>query len=140
MLVLPARNPAPWHELLPATSIQPVGFTDEQALLPVTLRSFQGYRLLQEYFAFPQRFRFFELSGIARAMRRVDANQVELVILLGRGDPTLESVVDASNFALYCTPALNLFAKRVDRINVNDSAHEYHVVPDRTRPLDFEVY
>jgi type VI secretion system protein ImpG len=139
-LVLPSKTPAPWHELLPATAIQPVGFSDDQALLPVTLRSFQGYRLLQEYFSFPQRFRFFEVSGLARAIRRVDANQLELVILLGRGDPTLESVVDASNLALNCTPALNLFSKRADRIHVSDSVHEYHVVPDRTRPLDFEVY
>ena len=46
----------------------------------------------------------------------------------------------ASNFALYCTPAVNLFQKRVDRIHVGESAYEYHVVPDRTRPLDFEVY
>ena len=139
-LVLPAKNPAPWHEFVPAGAIQPVGFGDEEALLPVTLRSFQGYRLLQEYFSFPQRFRFFEVSGLAKAIKRVDASQLELVILLGRGDLTLEGVVDGSNLALFCTPALNLFAKRADRIHVNDSVHEYHVVPDRTRPLDFEVY
>ena len=61
-------------------------------------------------------------------------------ILFGRGDPTLESVVDVSNLALFCTPAINLFHKRADRIHVSDSAHEYHVVADRTRPLDFEIY
>ena len=61
-----SRGPR-WHELLPATDVRPVGFTDEEALLPVPLRSFQGYRLLQEYFAFPQRFRFFEVAGLARA-------------------------------------------------------------------------
>src|SRR6202043_2101207 len=70
----------------------------------------------------------------------VESNQLELVILLGRGEPTFESVVDGSNLALFCTPALNLFPKRADRIHVSDDAHEYHVVADRTRPLDFEVY
>ena len=70
MLVRPVgRRAQRWHELLPATAIRPVGFADDEALLPVTLRSFQGYRLLQEYFAFPQRFRFFELTGLARALR-----------------------------------------------------------------------
>ena len=128
------------YELLPAATIQPVGFADDEALLPVTLRSFQGYRLLQEYFSFPQRFRFFELTGLAPAMSAIDGNELEIVLLFGRGDPTLESVVDASNFALFCTPAINLFPKRADRIHVTDSALEYHVVPDRTRPLDFEVY
>jgi type VI secretion system protein ImpG len=139
-LVMPPKSSKLRHEWLPAASIQPVGFTDAEALLPVTLRSFQGYRLLQEYFSFPQRFRFFELSGLAKALTRVDADQVELVILFGRGEPNLESVVDRSNLALFCTPAINLFHKRADRIHVNESAHEYHVVADRTRPLDFEIY
>src|SRR5688572_7513296 len=139
-LVLPGKSAGRWHEFLPATSIQPVGFSDSEALLPVTLRSFQGYRLLQEYFSFPQRFRFFELTGLARAIKRVDGNELELVLLMGRGDPTLEAVVDGSNLALFCTPAINLLPKRADRIHVSESAYEYHVVPDRTRPLDFEVY
>jgi type VI secretion system protein ImpG len=139
-LVLPSGGAAKWHELLPATALRPVGFTDEEALLPVTLRSFQGYRLLQEYFAFPQRYRFFEAAGLSRAIRRVDGDQLELVILLGRGDATLEAVVDRSNLALFCTPAINLFDKRADRIHVDDSSYEYHVVADRTRPQDFEVY
>jgi type VI secretion system protein ImpG len=139
-LVLPSGGATKWHELLPAAALQPVGFTDEEALLPVTLRSFQGYRLLQEYFAFPQRYRFFEVRGLSKAIKRVDGDQLELVILLGRGDPTLEAVVDRSNLALFCTPAINLFDKRADRIHVDDSSYEYHVVADRTRPQDFEVY
>jgi type VI secretion system protein ImpG len=139
-LALPAQSPAPWHEFLPAANIRPAGFDDDQALLPVTVRSFQGYRLLQEYFSFPQRYRFFELTGLAPAVRRVKADEIELVLLFGRGDASLEGVVDASNFALFCTPAVNLFPKRADRVHVTDDAYEYHVVVDRTRPLDFEIY
>jgi type VI secretion system protein ImpG len=139
-LVLAGRDASRWHELLPAASIQALGFSDNEAMLPVTLRSFQGYRLLQEYFSFPQRFRFVELSGLRRVISRVDASELELVILLGRGDPNLEKLVDAANVALFCTPAINLFPRRADRIHVSDSSYEYHVVPDRTRPADFEVY
>jgi type VI secretion system protein ImpG len=140
VLVLPGKGTPRWHEFLPAAAIQPLGFSDDEALLPVTLRSFQGYRLLQEYFSFPQRFRFVEIAGLNRAIRRVETDELELVVLLGRGDPTLEAVVDASNIALFCSPAINLFSRRADRIHVSDGAYEYHVVPDRTRPLDFEVY
>ena len=61
-------------------------------------------------------------------------------MLFARGETALESMVDASNLALFCTPAINLFEKRADRIHVGDESYEYHVVPDRTRPLDFEVY
>jgi type VI secretion system protein ImpG len=42
---------------------------------------------------------------------------------------------------LFCTPAFNLFEKpRSDRIHVNDSTYEFHVVADRTRPVDYEIY
>jgi type VI secretion system protein ImpG len=63
-----------------------------------------------------------------------------VVVLFGRGDPTLEHAVDRGNFALFCTPAINLFAKRADRINITEGKHEHHVIVDRTRPLDFETY
>ena len=140
VLVLPAQVPASWHQLLPAAEIRPVGFSDDQALLPVTLRSFQGYRVLQEYFCFPERFRFFEIGGLAGAFKRCEAQEIELVLLFGRGDAQLESVVEAKNFALFCTPAINLFPKRADRIHIAENSHEYHVVADRTQPLDYEIY
>jgi type VI secretion system protein ImpG len=127
--------------LLPASTVGPVGFSDDQALLPLSVRSFQGYRLLQEYFSFPQRYRFVDLSGLAQAIGRVQGSDLEIVVLLGRGDPTLESMVDTSNFQLFCTPAVNLFEKaRMDRVHVSDSTFEFHVVADRTRPLDYEIY
>jgi type VI secretion system protein ImpG len=140
VLVTPAKGATSSFEFLPPASIRQIGFADTQALLPVTERSFQGYRLLQEYFSFPQRYRFIEISGLAPVVSRTGADELELVILLARGDSTLERVVDAANFSLFCTPAINLFPKRVDRINVSDGSHEFHVVPDRTRPLDFEIY
>jgi type VI secretion system protein ImpG len=141
VLVRPLGERSQDVTLLPASSIRPVGFSDGEALLPVTVRSFQGYRLLQEYFSFPQRYRFFELTGLGASLKRVQGSEIELVVLVGRGDPGLESVVDRSNLQLFCTPAVNLFEKpRIDRIHVNDSSYEFHVVADRTRPLDFEIY
>jgi type VI secretion system protein ImpG len=141
VLVRPVGSRASDVTLLPPSSIRPVGFTDDEALLPVSLRTFQGYRLLQEYFSFPQRYRFLELAGLAQSLSRVTGNEVELVVLFGRGDPALESVIDATYLQLFCTPAINLFEKsRLDRIHVSDSTFEFHVVADRTRPLDFEIY
>jgi len=140
LLVLPRTQGARWRELLPAGAVAPIGFGDDQALLPVTPRVFQGHRLLQEYFSFPPRFRFLEMRGLAAATRRPKTDDLEIVILLRRGDARLEGAVDASNFALHCTPAINLFPRRADRIQITDGAYEYHVVADRTRPLDFEIY
>jgi type VI secretion system protein ImpG len=120
--------------------IQRIGFEDEQALLPCMPPSFQGYRLLHEYFSFPQRYLFVELGGLGPAARRCAGNELELLILLNRADSALENVVAADNFALFCAPAINLFPKRADRIHLSDQVAEHHVLPDRTRPMDFEVY
>jgi len=125
---------------LPATTVQPVGFEDEHALLPLSLRAFSGYRLLQEYFAFPQRFLFFDLQGVGDALRQQGGTEAEIVLLFDRAEASLESVVDASNLALNCTPAVNLFERRCDRIHVTPTQSDYHVLVDRTRPMDFEIY
>jgi type VI secretion system protein ImpG len=140
VLMLPTQRPAPWFELAGAAAVTPAGFADDEALLPVAVRAFQGYRLLQEYFTFPQRFRFIDVAGLAAGARRLAAEEMDVVILLSRGEAQLESLVDASNFALHCAPAINLFSRRADRVHVEDGGYEHHVVPDRTRPLDFEVY
>lgn len=140
VLAMPVLRPAPWRELLPASSVAQVGFEDDQALLPVSLRGFQGYRLLHEYFAFPQRFLFADILGLERAAARCEADELECVLLFSRGDASLESVVDGANVSLFCTPAINLLSRRAERIHLTDGSYEHHVVADRTRPMDFEIY
>ena len=65
IVVRPTTRPAPWQHAVTETPIESIGFADEEALLPYGPRSFQGYRLLQEYFAFPSRFLFVRLNGLA---------------------------------------------------------------------------
>jgi type VI secretion system protein ImpG len=140
VLVQPVENPLTWQHVLPSENIAPVGFQDEEALLPVTARSFRGYRLLQEYFAFPQRFLFFRIKGLKSCIYKCKDRFIDLIILLDREDLTLEKRIDADNFALHCTPVINLFPKRADIIHLSDKFDEFHVVPKRTRPMDYEVY
>jgi type VI secretion system protein ImpG len=131
---------AGWHKLLPKTALRPLGYAEDQALLPSGQRSFQGYRLLQEYFAFAPRFLFVELAGLNGALRACADPEIDIVVLLNRADARLEQTLDSSNFALNCTPVVNLFQRRADRINLSGDQHEYHVLVDRTRPMDFEVH
>jgi type VI secretion system protein ImpG len=140
VLVAPPMRPAPWFEWLGRDAIQPVGFAPDQALIPYTRRSFSGYRLLHEYFAFPDRFRFIEVVGLKKGLLRQSGDEIDVIIPLSRGDATLGPQVDAGNFALHCTPAINLFPRRADRIHVSDQQAEHHVVLDRMKPMDFEVY
>ncbi|MCC6535885.1 MAG: type VI secretion system baseplate subunit TssF [Burkholderiales bacterium] len=120
--------------------IRDLGFRDSQALLPPGPRTFQGHRLLQEYMAFPQRYLFVELAQLERCLRQAEVSEVELTIALAHHERTLEDSVSHADFALHCVPAINLFPKRTDRIHTDGLRAEYHVVPDRTRPMDFEVF
>jgi type VI secretion system protein ImpG len=125
---------------LPAAAIHEVGFDDGEALLPYERRSFQGYRLLREYFAFAERFHFFGMRGLASAFARHQGSECELVLLFGANHAALEPIVDASNLSLYATPVVNLFPRRADRIHLSEERFEHQLVVDRARPLDFEVF
>jgi type VI secretion system protein ImpG len=116
------------------------GFADEEALLPYSRRSFQGYRLLHEYFAFPERFLFVTLRELNEALRSLEGQEAEIVLLFDRAMPALEGAVSQENFKLFCSPSINLVQKRADRIHLDGFQHEYQVIADRTRPLDFEIY
>jgi type VI secretion system protein ImpG len=140
VFVQSARRPTAWQLDLGAEAVQGQGFDENQALLPYTRRSFQGYRHLQEYFAMPERFLFVELAGLQQALRRCEATEMDIVILFNRSVAHLVDPVGPALFNLFCTPAVNLFPKRADRIHLTPRYFEYHIVPDRTRPMDFEIY
>lgn len=125
---------------LPGSSLRAVGFEEEEALLPATATGFSGYRLVQEYFAFPQRFQFVRLADLSYALKDMHCHEVELIWLFSRADASLEPLVDASNLQLHCVPAINLFPKRLDRVHLSESLNQFHLLVDRTRPQDFEVH
>lgn len=125
---------------LPASCVVEVGFDDRSALLPLPRAGFAGFRLLQEYFILPERFLFFGLTGLSDALRSRASHEVELIVLLDRVQPVLENALDATQFRLNCTPVINLFPKSCGRVDIHGRDVEYHVLPDRNRPQDFEVY
>ena len=125
---------------LPENPLTTLGFEDDQALLPYGIPSFQGYRLLQEYFALPARYLFVELQGLGAGVRACQDSEIEVVVLLDRHSPELEARVAPEHIVPHCTPVINLFPKKADRIHLTERENEYHVVVDRTRPLDFEVH
>jgi type VI secretion system protein ImpG len=130
-------NPHHWRD---ATSVQPLGFGAEEALLPEHDRAFSGHRLLQEVTALPQRLMFFEITALAERLRDCSGDEVDLVILFDRADGELIPLVDATSLALHCTAAINLFPKRLDRVVLGAGTADFHVVPDRARPMDYEVH
>ncbi|MCP1418589.1 type VI secretion system ImpH/TssG family protein [Pseudomonas laurylsulfativorans] len=49
---------------IPGDRVKPVGFAEEEALIPYPLNTFRGYRYLQEYFAFQDKFLFVDVNGL----------------------------------------------------------------------------
>ena len=120
--------------------IQQSGFSDEEALLPYPNRSFQGYRLLQEYFTFPKRFLFFKFTALQKFLSTFSGSDVEITVLLDKSHSELTTLTTQDQFKLFCSPAINLFPKNSERVRLEKGQYQYHISPDRTRPMDFEIY
>ena len=126
--------------LLDKQCLKPVGFGRDEGMLPYPNRAFAGYRILTEYFAFPQKFLFFDLVGLDPAMLRKMGNRLEIYLFLDRTVPDLERNVSSDMLRLGCTPIVNLYKQRAEPISLRHTETEYHVPPDARRPLADEVY
>jgi type VI secretion system protein ImpG len=133
-----ANDPAP--VFLDNECLRPVGFERDEGLLPYTARSFLGYRLLTEFFAFTPKFLFFDLVRLGNRTLRRAGNQLEVFIYLNRATADLEQNLSADTFRLGCTPVVNLYPQRAEPIPLTQTDYEYRVVPDARRPLAHEVY
>lgn len=130
-----ASDPAP---VIPSgTAITPIGFAADEALLPWTNRGFAGFRLLSEYFAFPHKFLFVELSGIPT---KDVGTKLEVFVYLDQEAPDLARTVNARMLRLGCAPAINLFEMPCDPIPLDHTETEMLVVPDRRRQDALEVW
>ena len=120
--------------------LEQIGFDEDEALLPADPRVFRGFELLRELFWFPRKFLGFRLEGLAAVMPKLTARTVEVVFVFDEVNARLPGAVRKEMFALYAAPAINLFEKTADRIPVRTNQHEFHVVPDRSRALDYEPH
>jgi type VI secretion system protein ImpG len=124
----------------PKNCLVQVGFDEEDALFPNDNRIFRGFDFLREYFMFPRKFLAFRLVGLASVMPKLKAKSVDILFAFNKVTARLAAAVQPAMFALYAAPAVNLFEKSTDRIPIKSNFHEYHVVPDRSRYLDFEPH
>ena len=125
--------------------LRPVGFDENEDVLPYPRRSFVGYRLLQEYFAFPDKFFFFELTGLGRTWETGIDKEAEIIFLISPFErierrEVLELGVSEKTFRLNSTPIVNLFRHTAEPILLNQRKSEYPIVPDIRRPNTMEVY
>ena len=119
------------------TSVQPYGWTDEEALLPWPARLQEGYRYLQEYFTGPEKFLFFDIKGFDKV--ELEADQIELSLTFER-PPGIEARLTEDTFRLHCTPVINLFDVSAEPIRLDPRMNEHLVRASGVDPRHNEVY
>lgn len=143
------RDPTPASKVRPVSlrpdCLRPVGFGEEQGMLPYPRRSFVGYRLLQEYFTFPEKFFFLDLTGLEAVWKTGLKGRAEIVFLIAPFERSerrqiLELGVSAKSFRLNATPIVNLFAQTAEPILLDQRRYEYQVIPDVRRPNATEIF
>jgi type VI secretion system protein ImpG len=119
-----------------ADAIQPVGFNRDEAVLPYPAFAQPGYRLLQEYFTFPEKYLFFDLEKLAGHGAE---KSFDVLIMLDE-TPRTKLPIDHENFALGATPIVNLFKKSTEPIRITQRQTEYRLVADHRRERTTEIH
>jgi len=126
--------------MLPASCLRPVGFGPDEGVLPAPSRSLPAFRSLTEYFAFPEKFLFIELTDLPRAKLESLGDTLEITLFLNRHEPELEQVVTPETLLLGACPVVNLFEHRSEPVRLDQTQHEVQIVPDARRRSALEVY
>ncbi|EMP54919.1 hypothetical protein MSNKSG1_13337 [Marinobacter santoriniensis NKSG1] len=124
---------------LPASSLRPVGFDADEALLPYPKNAYPGYRILQEYLSFPEAFRFVDITGLKARLPAVQADEISVRFQFSRILPP-EARAGRESLQLYCTPAVNLFSHEGEPVDLNGRQTEYRISPSSRSPGHFEVF
>ncbi|RRV05322.1 type VI secretion system baseplate subunit TssF [Pseudomonas sp. v388] len=129
---------------LPVQHVRPVGFAEDEALIPYPLNTFRGYRYLQEYFCFPEKFLFVDLLGL-HVLQSLPTDTLEkargLILSLEITSSELQHLQPtAENVKLYCTPVVNLFEQDAVPIRLEGKQDEYLLMPAGYGTQDCSVY
>lgn len=131
-------DPNPVH--VDTNVLQQVGLNPEEGILPYPDTAFIGYRLLTEYFSFPEKFQFIDVVDLGEVINSTFGDTLNLYFYLSESSEELEKQMDAGMFALSCTPTVNLFPYTADPIPLSHTEYSYQVVPDVRRSEGLEVY
>ena len=91
-------------------------------------------------FRLPGEILYLDLDGLEARTLVQRSGRMEVFLYLSRAAPELERAVGADNFALGCTPAINLFPVACEPIALDGTQSDWLVVPDSRRPAALEVY
>jgi type VI secretion system protein ImpG len=129
-------EPAGPRQTLKPSALTWCGFADDEAMLQASTGTHPGYRLLQEYFAFPEKFLFFDVDGLSFD---TGASSFELMFI---GTQPLDVVAKLPNdlLRLNCVPLINLYPQRLEPVALDQTRVEYRLQGDAANHRYCEVY
>lgn len=125
------------HGQIPPT-IESVGFSEDEALLPWDNISAPVNRLLSEYFCFKAKFMFFDV--IVDDINLMNKNHITLTFNFTQSMPTSFRFINANSFKLNCTPVINLFHKELEPVAVDQQHYQHSLLIDKRYPESYEVH
>ncbi|WP_216934125.1 MULTISPECIES: type VI secretion system baseplate subunit TssF [unclassified Acinetobacter] len=122
-----------------------MGFTEAESTLPVDQHTHHAYRLLIEYFCFPEKFNFLNLNLNFLKDINIGSAEFELCIhfktnLNDQVQVRNYSELNSANFKLFATPVVNLFPKQAEPQKIDHLRLEYPLITDVHHPQYFQVY
>lgn len=125
---------------LDKSSLKQVGFDDNEGLFPYPNHSFIGYRLLTEFFVFPEKFMFIDFNDIKLNLNEDYKNEINLYVYLDSADIELERNISKDNLLLSCSPVINLFPIQAEPVKLTHYQNSYEIIPDLRQYNSLEVY
>ena len=130
---------------LQQSDISPVGFSDDENLLPYSANVFKGYRVIQEYFSLPEKYLFIDFKGLdnlAKQLKKLNIDNLSYLQLECSFSRTLDAgtSIGIDSLRLYCTPVVNLFAHKSNPVQLDHKKVDYRLLPSAINPKHYEVY
>ncbi len=130
---------------LDLNDIKPAGFSGDENLLAYSNNLFNGYRILQEYFALSEKYLFIDfknLNDLGKKLEQLDIDNLASLEFECQFSRSLDTglVINKETFRLYCTPVINLFEHKSAPIQLDHKHVDYRLLPSAINPKHYEIY
>lgn len=125
--------------MLDSRHIKQVGFEPDEYLLPYPSHAFPGYRTIQEYFVLPEKYLYVELTGLEQWQDRGKGGRFDVTFELKK-IPSDLPLIKKERFALFATPAINLFSSEAEPIIYDQHQPEYYVYPAGNNLEHYQIF
>ena len=125
------------HHILPPNALKSMGFSRDEIALPQKAEIHPSYIFMQEYFAFPEKFLYMNLTSLNL---KGFGDEFSLYIPLNETIAEYENSISTENFGINCVPIINLFQKTTEPIKIDQHSTQYLLTGDFKKEKTTEIH